>query len=141
MSKKKFVQKGWGWESTGSGPTMSKMLPEKFVQKGWGWESWIVNKPEYCGKILFFKKGKHCSWHVHEQKDETFYIQSGQLLVRWSLDSDDLEQANETVLEEGDIFYVPPGMYHQMTGLFDTYMIEFSTQHFEEDSIRIVKGD
>ena len=30
----------------------------KFVPKGWGYEKWIVNKEEYCGKILFFVKGK-----------------------------------------------------------------------------------
>ena len=30
----------------------------KFVSKGWGYEKWIVNKPEYCGKILFFPKVK-----------------------------------------------------------------------------------
>ena len=28
------------------------------VDKGWGWERWIVNKEEYCGKLLFFNSGK-----------------------------------------------------------------------------------
>ena len=51
-----------------------------FVKKGWGYEKWIVNKPEYCGKLLFFEKGKRCSWHYHELKDEVFYVQSGKLL-------------------------------------------------------------
>ena len=37
-----------------------------YVPKGWGYEHWIVNKKEYCGKILFFKKGKRCSWHYHK---------------------------------------------------------------------------
>ena len=27
----------------------------KHVDKGWGWERWIVNKEEYCGKLLFFE--------------------------------------------------------------------------------------
>jgi len=30
----------------------------KYVDKGWGYEKWIVNKTEYCGKLLFFKKDK-----------------------------------------------------------------------------------
>ena len=47
-----------------------------FVSKGWGYEDWIVNKEQYCGKLLFIKKGKKCSWHYHKNKDETFYIQS-----------------------------------------------------------------
>ena len=29
------------------------------VDKGWGWERWIVNKQEYCGKLLFFNSGKN----------------------------------------------------------------------------------
>ena len=47
--------------------------PIKFVKKGWGYELWIVNKPEYCGKLLFFNEGKKCSWHYHILKDEVFY--------------------------------------------------------------------
>tara|TARA_B100001029_G_scaffold45151_1_gene35639 strand:+ start:791 stop:958 length:168 start_codon:yes stop_codon:yes gene_type:complete len=46
----------------------------KFVPKGWGYEKWICNTPDYCGKILFFEKGKRCSWHYHLLKDETFYL-------------------------------------------------------------------
>ena len=30
----------------------------KFVSKGWGFEKWIVNCEEYCGKLLYFVKGK-----------------------------------------------------------------------------------
>ena len=29
-----------------------------FVPKGWGFEKWIVNCEEYCGKLLYFVKGK-----------------------------------------------------------------------------------
>ena len=43
----------------------------KFVPKGWGYEKWICNTSEYCGKLLFFAKGKRCSWHYHLLKDET----------------------------------------------------------------------
>lgn len=113
-----------------------------YVPKGWGYEHWIVNKKEYCGKILFFKKGKRCSWHYHKLKDETFYIQSGRLEVTYGWN--DRKTSNfitKTVLEEGDSFHVPVGMRHQMKGLTDVVMFEFSTQHFDEDSIRILKGD
>ena len=37
---------------------MSNSLEIKFVPKGWGFEKWIVNKEEYCGKLLYFVKGK-----------------------------------------------------------------------------------
>ena len=110
------------------------------VSKGWGYEKWIVNKKEYCGKVLFFHKGKECSWHYHKIKDETFYIVSGALQVTYG-DTDDLKRAYSITLRKGDRFYIPIGLRHKMKGLVDTELIEFSTEHFEEDSYRIEKGD
>lgn len=112
----------------------------KFVPKGWGFEKWIVNCEEYCGKILYFVKDKKCSWHYHKLKDEVFYVQSGKIVVKYS-DSDDLETAKVIVLDKGDKFHVYRGLRHQMIALEDTELFEFSTQHFDEDSYRVVIGD
>ena len=112
----------------------------KFVPKGCGFEKWLVNNDKYCGKVLYFVKGKKCSWHYHKIKDETFFIQSGKILLKWS-HQDDILEANEIVLEKGDTWHVDVGQRHQMIALQDTELIEFSTQHFDEDSYRIVKGD
>lgn len=112
----------------------------KFVPKGWGFEKWIVNTNEYCGKLLYFAKGKKCSWHYHILKDETFYIQSGKILLKYS-DDDIIEDAKELVLEKGDKFHVYRGLRHQMYALEDTELYEFSTQHFDSDSHRVQKGD
>lgn len=110
----------------------------KFVPKGWGFEKWIVNNEEYCGKLLYFVKGKRCSWHYHKLKDETFYIQSGKILLKYS-ESD--IPVFEKILEPGDKFHIYRGLRHQMIALEDTELFEFSTQHFDEDSIRIISGD
>ena len=112
----------------------------EFIKKGWGYEKWIVNKPEYCGKLLFFEKGKRCSWHYHKIKDEVFYFQSGKILVRYS-HKDDIGMSNMTILEPGDNFHISVGLRHQMEALEDTELFEFSTQHFDSDSYRIIKGD
>tara|TARA_B100000242_G_C42648272_1_gene304664 strand:- start:77 stop:433 length:357 start_codon:yes stop_codon:yes gene_type:complete len=112
----------------------------KIVPKGWGYEKWIVNTDEYCGKLLHFIKGKKCSWHYHKLKDETFYLQEGKLLVKYS-DNDNLDEANEVILERGDKFHVYRGLRHQMFAMEDTDMFEFSTQHFDSDSHRIIRGD
>lgn len=112
----------------------------KFVPKGWGFEKWIVNKEEYCGKLLYFVKGKRCSWHYHKLKDEVFYVQSGKILVKFSHE-DDIETAHNTTLYPGDNFHVPVGLRHRMIALEDTELFEFSTQHFDEDSYAIEKGD
>ncbi len=119
---------------------MSNSLEIKFVPKGWGFEKWIVNKVEYCGKLLYFVKDKRCSWHYHKLKDEVFYIQSGKLKVFYS-DDDDLEKAKSVILQKGDNFHVYRGLRHQMLALEDTELYEFSTQHFDDDSYRVIKGD
>jgi len=115
-------------------------IPIKRVEKGWGHELWIVNKEEYCGKLLFFKVGKRCSWHHHKLKDEVFYLQSGKMMVYYS-DDDDIKNAKQLVLKPGDNFYVYPGMRHQMVALKESELFEFSTEHFDSDSYRILKGD
>ena len=112
----------------------------KFVSKGWGFEKWIVNNEEYCGKLLYLVKDKSCSWHYHKLKDEVFYVQSGRVLVRYS-ERDDRNSAQEITLGPGDNFHVYRGLRHQMTALEDTELFEFSTQHFDSDSHRLIKGD
>lgn len=116
-----------------------KRLPTNFVSKGWGYESWIINKEQYCGKLLFFKKGKKCSWHFHKEKDEVFYLLSGKLIVRYG--DGHLSHSSEEILEPGDCFDVPPGLRHQMEALEDSTLIEVSTTHKDTDSIRVLAGD
>lgn len=108
--------------------------------KGWGYEKWIVNKPEYCGKLLFIQKDKKVSWHYHILKDETFYVQSGSIILLYS-EQDDIESANKIVLNKGDSFHIPRNLRHRMIALEDTELFEFSTEHFESDSYRLIKGD
>ena len=124
----------------GANPQMLKNA--HYVSKGWGYEKWLVNKSEYCGKLLFFFKGKQCSWHYHKLKDETFYIHSGKIKLIWSdEDTDDIKEANFRILEKGDIWHVPRGQRHRMLAIEDTELYEFSTEHFDEDSYRLEKGD
>lgn len=115
-------------------------IAENYVKKGWGYEQWITNNEEYCGKLLFFKKGKKCSLHKHVEKREHFFVGSGKLLIRVSWE-EDLDMAQEFVLTRGMCYEVPRGLIHQMEALEDTELFEFSTTHYDEDSYRIVKGD
>ena len=55
--------------------------------------------------------------------------------------TDELKDAKTTILEPGDRFHVYRGLRHQMIALEDTELFEFSTQHFDDDSYRIFKGD
>ncbi len=133
---------------------MSMTSGSKWVPKGWGGEKWIVNNDKYCGKLLYFMKGKSCSLHYHKLKDETFYIHKGQILLRYSHHLDGFLNpelntiqvnpqllCNTIYLRQGDSFHVPPNTVHQMTAVEDTELFEFSTHHEDEDSYRIIKGD
>jgi len=73
-------------------------------------------------------------------KDEVFYVQSGRVKVLYS-DEEDRDNAKEIILEAGDNFHVYRGLKHQIIALMDTELFEFSTQHFDSDSHRIIKGD
>ena len=116
------------------------------VPKGWGEERWIHNDDLYCGKILVLRGGKQCSLHYHQLKTETFFVSQGRLRMELT----DLESARQDppVIREvfemgvGDAILLTPGLVHRFTGLADeTLIFEFSTQHFDEDSLRIIRGD
>mgnify|MGYP003112317298 FL=1 len=115
------------------------MKPE-YHKKGWGYELWLHNDEKYCGKLLYFDKGRGCSYHYHKIKSETFYLQSGLILLNYGY-ADTLEDTAEILLTPGDTFEIMPLLRHRMFALKDSELFEFSTQHFEEDSYRIFKGD
>lgn len=124
----------------------------EFVGKQWGFEKWFENNEKYCGKLLFFVKGKNCSAHFHKNKTETFYLHSGRIEIRFSDNLSKLEQhlsdhgtegildhMEKEILEPGDTFFVPPGRVHMMIGLLDSELIEVSTHHEESDSFRLFR--
>lgn len=134
----------------------------EIYEKGWGHEEWIVNSDKYCGKILVLKKGKKCSVHYHKIKDETFHILSGLIILevfpvsilnwieitpeksKYSLDelSLYLGDVKKIKMKKGDTFHLKPGLPHRFLGVDDeSQILEVSTQHFEEDSYRVMPGD
>ena len=53
----------------------------------------------------------------------------------------DIDEAKELIMERGDKFHVYRGLRHQMFAIEDSDLFEFSTQHFDSDSNRIIHGD
>jgi quercetin dioxygenase-like cupin family protein len=111
-----------------------------FVPKGWGFEDWIDNRAEYCMKRMFMLKGKRFSWHHHPVKRETFYVWEGKLILVYGIDPD-MNKAEEIVLEPGQSFHIEPGLWHQAIAIEDTWILEASTTHSDEDVVRGIKGD
>lgn len=109
------------------------------VPKGWGEELIIENNHMYCGKLLIFKAGCKFSMHYHMIKDETWYVESGEFIYRW-IDTETAD-VHEQKLVPGNVVRQLPGQPHQLEALTDGKIFEVSTQHFDEDSYRVWKGD
>lgn len=106
---------------------MYEMVKE--VLKVWGKEVWVANTDNYCGKKLILKKGKRCSLHFHKDKDETFYIERGRVLMEFNKEI--------RVMGENDVVRINPGMLHRFSGLENSVILEISTHHEDLDSYRI----
>lgn len=109
------------------------------IPKGWGEELIIENNDKYCGKLLIFKAGCKFSMHYHIIKDETWYINTGLFLYRW-IDTETAD-INEVYLKPGDIVRQRPGQPHQLEAIEDGVVFEVSTEHKDEDSYRVWKGN
>lgn len=103
------------------------MTKHQEVKKEWGKEIWIVNR-NYCGKKLILNKGFRCSMHYHKNKDETFYILSGKVLIE--------TENKKQIMLPGHSILITPNTKHRFTGLEDSEIIEFSTHHDDSDSYR-----
>ncbi len=113
----------------------------KFVPKGWGYERWIANGERYCGKLLYIYPNKECSLHFHIKKYETFYLYEGDILITIIHPDGSKEKFR---MEEGSSLEIPPGLMHKFSNIHEfqhATIFEFSTQHFDDDSYRIEKGN
>jgi mannose-6-phosphate isomerase-like protein (cupin superfamily) len=110
------------------------------VEKGWGHEEIWATNDKYCGKMMHFKKNAKFSMHFHSVKEETWFVNAGQFLVRW-IDTATAE-VKEKILKEGDTWHNPPLQPHQLQALVANSMIfEVSTADSVEDNYRVGPGD
>ena len=100
----------------------------KIVPKVWGNEIWMANTERYCGKKLILNKGMRCSLHYHKNKDETFYIDSGRVLMEVG--------DYKGIMNPGSSIRIKPKIKHRFSGLENSVIIEISTHHNENDSYR-----
>jgi mannose-6-phosphate isomerase len=121
-----------------------------FVSKPWGYEKIIHNDKLYCGKQLFVAKDQYTSWHYHKTKHKTLFVESGYLVVRVAENIPDREIALRELYDlqdilrvgilPGEAYEIKPGTRHRLTAISDCVIFEFSTEHREEDTVRILSG-
>lgn len=111
------------------------MIKEAFneVEKVWGEEIWLVNRPEYCGKLLVLDKGAQSSYHYHKKKQETFYCIEGYAV----LTVEDKEYMLAPFARPKTIF---PNEKHMFRGITEAVILEVSTQHDEADVYRLTES-
>jgi mannose-6-phosphate isomerase len=100
------------------------------IDKPWGYELIWAHADAYVGKVLFIKAGESLSLQFHNEKDESWLVQSGRAKL-------ELGSAGETMLKveviaAGAAFRFRPGTVHRVTALEDTTILEVSTPELDD---------
>lgn len=109
------------------------------VEKGWGSEQIWATNDKYCGKFLHFNEGAKFSMHFHAEKDETWYVLSGQFEVKYILTK--TAEMKSHILNAGDVWRNEPLEPHQLICLEAGTIIEVSTPDSVEDNYRVLPGN
>jgi mannose-6-phosphate isomerase-like protein (cupin superfamily) len=105
---------------------MSERLPYR-VEK-WGYELIWAKGDRYVGKILHIEPGHVLSLQYHNNKDESIYVLSGEIVLRI--------QQGDTLIERrvaaGEAFHIPPKQIHQFEAVVVTDLLEASTPELDD---------
>ncbi|MDY7096114.1 MAG: cupin domain-containing protein [Acidobacteriota bacterium] len=104
--------------------------PIRKVDKPWGYELIFAHTDNYAGKILHVDPGHALSLQYHEQKDETLFLQSGEVDIQIQDGDDGLVSHRMTA---GESFHIRPGVRHRMVaGAAGCDIIEVSTPQLDD---------
>ena len=81
------------------------------VAKPWGHEVIFANTNKYIGKIVYIARGHRLSRQYHIQKDETIFVQDGQLHLEIGIPGN--PDFHEMTLHYGDRYRIKPGLIHR----------------------------
>ena len=97
----------------------------KRIEKPWGYElHWVREDAPYMGKIIHINAGARLSLQLHDEKQESWLLMSGQAAVIWEDASGTLLQ---TELQPGQGYSTKVGQRHRLVGLTDCDIVEVST--------------
>ena len=95
------------------------------IDKPWGYElHWVPADAPYMGKLLHIKAGARLSLQLHDQKQESWFLMTGQAKVIWDDASGELV---ETELLPGKGYSTAVGQRHRLAGITDCDILEVST--------------
>lgn len=97
----------------------------KRVEKPWGYElHWVPEDAPYMGKILHISANQRLSLQVHDEKQESWILMTGEAKVIWDNSRGELI---ETTLSKGEGFSTSIGQRHRLVGITDCDILEVST--------------
>jgi predicted GH43/DUF377 family glycosyl hydrolase/mannose-6-phosphate isomerase-like protein (cupin superfamily) len=106
------------------------------VEKPWGWELIWAHTEFYVGKVLFLRAGHSLSLQFHNEKDESWYVESGRATLELGdaveFDADEDRFMKTAVISTGACFHFHPHTIHRVTALQDTTILEVSTPHLDD---------
>ena len=98
------------------------------VEKPWGYEIIWAETERYVAKLLFIKQGQRLSRQYHRKKDETFFVETGEMTLEVGQGAD----TRPLEMKPGDTFHCPPGTVHRMIGRTDVRVFEVSTPEIDD---------
>lgn len=105
-----------------------KTTPRR-VEKPWGYELIWAETDLYVGKILHVNAGEALSVQMHEVKDETLHLLTGEIRLEVGASPEGLEDVR---LGAGESFRVVPQTVHRIVAVTDADVLEASTPHLED---------
>ncbi|MDK2820442.1 MAG: mannose-phosphate guanylyltransferase [Clostridia bacterium] len=98
------------------------------IEKPWGREIIWAQTQNYAAKILIVAPGEATSVHLHKEKEETFYIESGTGFI--------LLGEEVIPVKPGKVIHVKPNVSHRIMASEELVLFEVSTSHLD-DVIRL----
>jgi len=99
------------------------------IDKPWGKEIVWAHTKNYVAKILVVFPGEATSVHLHQEKEETFYVQSGTGYIMLK---------DEVIpIKPGQVIHVEPRVPHRIIATSEVRLVEVSTNHLD-DVIRLM---
>lgn len=97
----------------------------KKVSKPWGYEIIFTTEDlPYTGKIIHIQAGKRLSLQLHDKKQESWYLLSGQGKIIWENNKGGLI---ETEFLHGQGYTCKIGQRHRLAGITNCDILEVST--------------